>query len=84
MKFHLRRAALIILNGFDGRPVAQTSLISAVQAMERHRQPTAADVAEALLDCEAAGYVSGVSDEFSGERTWNLTPKGVHKARELR
>ena len=22
MKFHLRRAALIILNGFDGRPVA--------------------------------------------------------------
>lgn len=84
MKFRLKRALLIIVAGFDGQPIPEASLISAAQAMQRHESPSDGDVKDALKDCEAEGYLTAATDDFTKERSWTLTDKGVHQARKLR
>jgi hypothetical protein len=47
-------------------------------------QPTDSDIADALKDIEEQRCAAAVTDELMGERTWTLTPKGTHKARQMR
>lgn len=84
MKAKLKRGILLVLSAWAGLPMPEGSLVSAVQSHARMERPTEGDVLDALKDCEAEGYVSGATDEFSGERSWTLTDKGVHKARQVR
>lgn len=84
MKAQLKRAVLVVLLACDGVPMPEAALVSAVGIAVRPMAPTEGDCREALKDCEAEGYVSGVTDEFSESRSWTLTEKGTHKARQLR
>ena len=84
MRTKLKRGILLVLLAWDEMPMLEDALVSAVQAHARPSAPTAADVAEALKDVEAEGFVSGVTDDFSQARSWTLTEKGTHKARQLR
>lgn len=84
MKAKLKRGILLVLHAWDGMPMPEWSLVSAVQANARPDRPTEGDVSDALKDCEAEGYVSGLTDGFSRERSWTLTQKGEHQARQLR
>lgn len=84
MRTQLKRGVLLVLAAWDGMPMPEGSVISAVQAHARPEKPTDADVTEALKDCESEGYISGVTDDFEKSRTWSLTEKGKHKARQLR
>jgi hypothetical protein len=83
MKPKLIRLILLALNACDGLPMPEAALVSAVQIARRPVSPTAGDVLDALKDTEAEGYVSGLSDDVLG-RSWTLTEKGAHKARQLR
>ena len=84
MRAKLKRAVLVVLAAWDGLPMAEGSLVSAAQSHARPAAPTAGDVAEAIRDCEAEGYIQGATDDFSQERSWTLTEKGVHQARKVR
>lgn len=84
MKAKLKRAVLIVLAAWDGMPMPEKSLVSAAQSNVRPASPTEGDVGEAIRDCEAEGYIQGATDDFSQERTWTLTDKGVHQARKVR
>ena len=80
----LKRGCLITLNAWEGMPMPECALLSGMAAHARPYQPTLADCREALLDCEAEGFVIGELDTFDQSRTWSLTDKGTHKARSLR
>jgi hypothetical protein len=84
VKAKLKRGILLVLLSWDGLPMDEESLVSAVQAHARPGQPTAADVGDALKDVEANGVAAGVTDSFLGKRTWTLTLAGIHQARQLR
>lgn len=84
MRTKLKRGILLVLLSWDGMPIVESSLVSAVQAHARPSAPTGADVSEALQDVESEGFVTGVTDSFSQERSWTLTEKGIHQARKLR
>lgn len=73
-----------MLHAWDGMPMDEASLCTAVRAHAKPDRPTDSDVAEALKECEMEGYVMGVTDGFSKERSWSLTQKGEHQARQLR
>jgi hypothetical protein len=60
----------------------EDSLISAVQILCRPQRPTRSDIETALRALEAEKFITGVSDNIIGT-SWTLTPKGVHKARQL-
>jgi len=79
-----KRGVVLVLHAWDGLPMPEGALVSAVQAHARPLTPTESDVLEAVKDCEATGLVVGVTDEFTRERTWSLTAKGEHQARQLR
>jgi len=83
MKANLKRAILVSLLSADGLPFPESALISAVKVSLRPIDPTDGDIFEAMKDVEASGYVAGATDDIAG-RSWTLTEKGVHKARQLR
>lgn len=82
MTLTLKRALLQALLPCDGVPMPESALVGAAQILVRPHAPTRDDVRAALREVEAAGYVSGRSDDL-GETTWTLTDKGTHKARQL-
>ena len=83
MKAELKKQILRALNQADGVPFPESALAQAVKQLMRPAQATSADVALALKDCEAEGYISGITDDFIGERSWTLTEKGKHKVAQL-
>ncbi len=83
MKTELKKQLLRALNQADGVPFPESALAQAVKQLVRPAQPTSAEVALALKDCEAEGYVNGITDDFIQERSWTLTEKGKHKAIQL-
>jgi hypothetical protein len=83
MKPRLKQSLLLILHAADGVPMPEPALFEAVRIHARPLQPTDGDTADALKELEAAGYAAGASDDIEG-RTWTLTLKGRHKARQLR
>ena len=83
LRTRLKRGVLLVLHAWDGMPMVEDALVSAVQSHARPERPTEADVREAIRDCEAAGLILGVTDDFLGERSWTLTGKGRHQARQL-
>jgi len=84
MRAKLKRGVLLVLQAWDGLPMVEASLLQAVRLHARPAEPTDGDLVEALKDCEAEGYVQGATDAFTQERSWTLTEKGIHKARQLR
>jgi DNA-binding MarR family transcriptional regulator len=82
MNASLKSEILRALSQADDLPFPETALIQAVRQLARHTQPTVADVTHALHLCESEGYLLGVTDDFTRDRTWTLTAKGKHKARE--
>jgi hypothetical protein len=84
MKTRIKRSILAVLHACDGVPMPETALLAAVQCYMRPEPPSDGDVADALMDIEHQRYAAAVTDELTGERTWTLTPKGTHKAREAR
>lgn len=83
MKIKLKQAILLSLLACDGKPQPQEALLAAVQIHVRPKQPTLADIEDALKDVEADKYVSGFTDDLTGT-SWTLTTSGTHKARQLR
>jgi len=79
---HIKQNTLRALEACEGVPMPEDSLISAVQILCRPQRPTRSDIETALRSLEAEKFVSGVSDSIIGT-SWALTPKGVHKARQL-
>lgn len=84
MRANLKRGCLLILHAYDGLPMPEGALLSAIATHARPSLPSEADCREALRDCEAEGYVQGHLDTFTNTRSWTLTEKGVHKAPALR
>ena len=84
MKSKIKRSILAVLHACDGVPMPETVLLAAVQLHMRPEGPTESDIADALKDVEGQRYAAAVTDELTGERTWTLTPKGTHKARQVR
>ena len=83
IKLKLHRVILLVLNQCDGVPMPENVLVDAAALLLRVEAPTRDDIADALKDVEAAGYAAGLSDDIAG-RSWTLTVKGTHKARQLR
>ena len=79
----LERMVILAVHACDGLPMPEGALVRAVQIGSRPAEPTEGDVTEALKDVEAEGWVAGLTDSLSG-RSWTLTEKGQHKARQLR
>jgi hypothetical protein len=77
----LIRRILLALNSMGGQPCSEGILIDAVTIRFTPR-PTQGDVLEAIRDAEAAGYISGLSDDLEG-RIWMFTPKGQLRARAI-
>ena len=84
MKTKIKRSLLAVLHACDGVPMPETALLAAVQLHARPERPSDSDIADALKDIEEQRYAAAVTDELTGERTWTLTPKGTHKARQER
>jgi len=84
MKAKIKRSILAVLHACDGMPMPETALLAAVQLHVQPEQPTDSDIADALKDIEEQRCAAAVTDELMGERTWTLTPKGTHKARQMR
>jgi len=83
MKSKIKRSLLLILLAADGVPMPESAALEAARIHARPLTPTDADVLDALRDLETDGYAAGVTDDIEG-RTWALTTKGTHKARQLR
>jgi hypothetical protein len=81
MKLELKRSILSVLNACDGVPAPEVALLTAVRIHAQPEQPTESDILDALGDIERKRFAAAVTDELTGERTWMLTAKGVHKAR---
>lgn len=84
MSAKLIRAILVSLLQCAGQPMPEDALIEASRLACRPQQLTDADVRDKMRDLEALQFISGALDELTQERTWTLTDKGVHKARQLR
>ena len=84
IKTKIKHSILAVLHACDGVPMPETALLPAVQLHVRPEQPTDSDIADALKDIEEQRYAAAVTDDLMGERTWTLTPKGTHKARQVR
>jgi len=83
LKQKLQRDLLLALLQCDGTPMPENSLLEAAMIMRRVDKPTLGDAQDALKDIEAEGYATGLSEPLQ-ERSWTLTTKGTHKARQLR
>jgi hypothetical protein len=83
MNATLKRSLLRVLLACDGVPMPETALISAAKILSRPPGLTDGDVRQALGQVEAAGFVAGVTDELTAERSWTLTLKGTLRARQL-
>lgn len=84
MRNKIIRAILVSLLQCDGQPMPEDALIQAADLMVRPAMPTDADVIDQMKTLSSEGFISGATDELTKERTWTLTDKGVHKARQLR
>ena len=84
MKTKLKRSLLAVLHACDGLPMPETALLSAVHLHARPERPSDSDILDALHDLETQRYADAVTDELTNERTWTLTAKGTHKARQMR
>lgn len=84
MKPKIKKYLLLALLACDGLPMPETALVTAVQNLCRPDQPARDDVLDALKDIERDGFASGLFEEITGERSWTLTTKGVHKTRQIR
>ena len=84
MKSKLTRSLLAVLHACDGLPMPETALLSAVHLHARPERPSDSDIIDALHVIEIKGYAAGVTDELTNERTWTLTAKGTHRARQMR
>ncbi len=84
MKAKIIRALLISLLRADGQPMPEDSLIEAAQLVCRPADPDAAEVIDQMKNLMSEGYISGVTEEATRERFYNLTLKGKDKARQLR
>ena len=84
MKTKLKKYLLLALLACDGLPMPETALVTATQNLCRPDLPTRDDVLDALRDIERDGYASGLFEEITGDHSWTLTTKGVHKARQVR
>jgi DNA-binding PadR family transcriptional regulator len=80
---NLARPILLALHACDGIPMPESALLGAVRNLSVPHRPTNSDIGAALRAVEELGYVKGVTDELDGARTWTLTEKGKHRAREL-
>lgn len=81
----ISHAILLCLLAAKGEPLEESTLVRAVQTFMRPEQPSVGDVLAALKDVDDAKLASGVSDPDNiEERSWTLTTKGTHKARQLR
>ncbi len=84
MNTKIIRAILIVLLQCDGVPIPESALLTATQLLCRTDNPTEDDVRDRLREVEAQQFISGATDPLTKERTWTLTIKGIHKARQLR
>ena len=83
MKAGLKRSLLAVLLAADGVPVPESALLEAARIHSRPLEAADAEVLDALRDLEADRYAAGDTDDIQG-RTWTLTVKGTHQARQIR
>ena len=84
MKPRIKRSILSVLQACDGVPMPETALLAAVQLHVQPERPSDGDIVDALKDIENQRYAAALTDELTSERTWTLTAKGTHKARQMR
>lgn len=84
MNTRIIRSILICLLQCDGVPMPESALIIATQLLCRTDNPTEDDVRDRIHVLEEQQYISGATEPLTRERTWTLTTKGIHKARQLR
>lgn len=83
MKKQLLRIILLQLHAADSVPMPEDALIVGAQLNARPLQPTKSDVEVALRELEGAMLINGVTDELLNVRSWTLTERGVHRARQF-
>jgi hypothetical protein len=84
MKTRIKRSILAVLHACDGVPMPEHALLSAVRIHSSHDRPTDGDILDALYEVESSRHVSALTDDLTRDRSWTLTDKGAHKARQLR
>lgn len=67
----------------DGVPIPEEALIAHLQNAARPGRPGVAELEMALKQIENDRYADVNEDALTKERTWTLTDKGTHKARQL-
>lgn len=82
-KTDLQIAVLKALEACDGVPMPEGALVSAVCIGVRQLNPKPAEVLAAVAAMEAIGFVQGLEDALIG-KSWTLTEKGSHRAKQLR
>jgi len=82
MKPRLKRSLLAVLYACNGLPFPEPTLLTAARLHARPHAPTDRDLLDALHELEAHGYTAGITDELTNERTWTLTMKGMHRAKD--
>jgi len=82
MKPKLKCSLLAVLDACDGLPFPEPALLMAARTHARPDRPTDGDLLNALRELELHGYAGAVTDELTSERTWTLTAKGIHRARQ--
>ena len=83
MKSKLKRSLLAVLSACERLPFPEMALLTAGRLHARPGRPTDSDLIDALLDLERQGFAAAITDELTNERTWMLTAKGTHRAREV-
>jgi len=83
MKTKWKRSLLAVLNACDGLPFPESTLLTAARLHARPYRPTDGDLLAALEELEKQGFAAAITDELTNERTWMLTIKGTHRAREF-
>jgi hypothetical protein len=79
----IKRFILRILATFAGQPVKESELIRVVNDGFT-RKPLLSDVKDAIRELEAGEFIQGAADDLEPDaRTWSLTTKGAHKAKQL-
>ena len=85
-KAEIKQFILRALKRMDGAPMPDVSLIESVSTAVRDaagKRPLVSDINASVRELELGGYIHGDEDELDKSVSWTLTPKGLHKAKQL-
>lgn len=81
MKGKIKRFALRCLLRMDGTPMPEPSLVDSIRLVMP--EITLSDITVALAEMESDHLATVHRDDLTETRSWLLTDRGTHKAKQL-